>query len=58
MAAGVKRTSTCRAAQRLDQHPVEPEVAARAKLLDADHHTLVPFRRLRNVSPQEPVPPG
>ncbi len=46
-----------RPAKGLDQHLVDPEVARRAKLLDADRHSLVALRGLGNVSTHEAVPP-
>lgn len=57
MTPGIERTSACRASHRLNQYPVEPEVAAGAKLLDTNLHTFVPLRGLGNVGAEEPVPP-
>ena len=57
MTAGIERTSARRAAHGLYQHPVKPEVASRAELLNANFHSRVPLRRLGDVCSQQPVPP-
>ena len=55
--ACVQRPAACRAAQRLDQHPVKPQITGRAELLDADGHAFVARLRLRPVGAQKPIPP-
>src|SRR5215471_18409829 len=45
------------AAERLEQHSIEPEFARVAELLDADRHGVVPGRRLRAVGAEQTIPP-
>ena len=46
------------APERLQQHAVEPEVAARSELFEADRHSFVAAGGLRPVGSEQPVPPG
>ena len=57
LAVGFERMAAGGSAQRLNQHPVEPEVTARAELLDPDLHALVPLGGLSDVGAEQPVPP-
>ena len=49
MTADIKCAPGRLSAQGLNQHTVNPKIAACTKLLDADFHILVPFRRLGDV---------
>src|SRR5262249_8585716 len=53
-----KRIAAGLATERLQQHPVEPELAGITELLDPNSHRRMPSRRLGAISPQQPVPPS
>ena len=46
------------AAERLNEHEVEPQIARRAELRDADGHALMPVGGLGAIGSEQTVPPG